>query len=145
MANMYLRKSHFSFVGNFEFRSQLLCYNCMQNTVIITNGLSYCPFFSYLYQTFLYAYSHLITYLVTRHDKIYGMPFFELSIRILAQILGGLMAYRLNQFAWNFFLTPTHWYQTYNTSYGNCWTFLNVPTTFGFIIGQHTCKAKTKS
>jgi len=79
-------------------------------------------------------YSHLITYLVTRHDKIYGMPFFELTIRILAQILGGLMAYRLNQSAWNFFLTPIHWYQTYNTSYGNCWTFLNVPTTFGFII-----------
>ena len=70
------------------------------------------------------------------------MPFFELSIRILAQILGGLMAYRLNQSAWNFFLTPTHWYQTYNTSYGNCWTFLNVPTTFGFIIGQLICKVK---
>ena len=72
------------------------------------------------------------------------MPFFELSIRILAQILGGLMAYRLNQSAWNFFLTPTHWYQTYNTSYGNCWTFLNVPTTFGFIIGQHICKVKIR-
>ena len=47
------------------------------------------------YETFLYSYSHLLTYVVTKNDKINGMPLFELFIRILAQILGGLMAYRL--------------------------------------------------
>ena len=89
-------------------------------------------------------YSHLLTYLATRHDKIYGMPLLELLIRVIAQIFGGLAAYRLNQSAWNFFLTPTHWYQSFNTSYGNCWTFLNVPTVYGFCIGQKSyiiCKA----
>ena len=63
------------------------------------------------------------------------LPFYELLLRILAQVFGGLVAYRLNQSAWNFFLTPTHWYHSFNTSYGNCWTFLNVPTVYGFFIG----------
>ena len=54
------------------------------------------------YETFLYSYSHLLTYVVTKNDKINGMPLFELFIRILAQILGGLMAYRLGRAIFEF-------------------------------------------
>ena len=81
-------------------------------------------------------YAHLITYLSTRHDKDYGLHFKEMCMRIFCQICGGLWAYKLNQTAWNLYLTPTHWYQSYNTSYGVCLTFLNVSTTYGFLIGN---------
>ena len=59
-----------------------------------------------------------------------------MCIRIICQVFGGLWAYKLNQSAWNFYLTPMHWYQSYNTSYGNCLTFLNVSTSYGFLIGK---------
>ena len=77
----------------------------------------------------------MITYLNTRHDPYYGMHFQEMSIRILAQFFGGLWGYSINQTVWNLYLTPNHWYQSYNTSFGNCWTFLTVDTTTGFFIG----------
>ena len=77
----------------------------------------------------------MITYLNTRHDPYYGMHFQEMSIRILAQFFGGLWGYSMNQTVWNLYLTPNHWYQSYNTSFGNCWTFLTVDTTTGFFIG----------
>ena len=63
------------------------------------------------------------------------MHFQEMSIRILAQFFGGLWGYSINQTVWNLYLTPNHWYQSYNTSFGNCWTFLTVDTTTGFFIG----------
>ena len=80
-------------------------------------------------------YAHILTYIATHQDKVFGMQFSEMTVRMFAQILGGLWAYRLNQSAWNFFLTPGHWYLSINSSYGNCWTFLKVPTLMGFFIG----------
>jgi len=79
-------------------------------------------------------YAHFITFLSTRHDKEYRLTLKEMCIRIICQVFGGLWAYKLNQSAWNFYLTPMHWYQSYNTSYGNCLTFLNVSTSYGFLI-----------
>jgi hypothetical protein len=66
------------------------------------------------------------------------MPLKEMLVRILAQILGGLWAYRLNQFAWDFALTSGHGLLSKATSFGECWTFLNVITSVGFLIGNYT-------
>ena len=68
------------------------------------------------------------------------MTFKEMCARVLAQICGGFLGYRLNQTVWNLGLTPSHWYQSYNTSYGICLTFLNVSTTQGFLIGKYKTK-----
>ena len=59
----------------------------------------------------------------------------EMLIRIMVQFFGGLWGYSMNQAAWNLYLTPNHWYQSYNTSFGICWTFLKVDTLAGFLIG----------
>ena len=91
-------------------------------------------------------YAHVITFLATRKYALeYKMTLKEVSVRLTAQFLGGLWAYKLNQSAWNFYLTPSHWYQSYNTSYGICWTFLNVPTFYGFLIGSKTSKILLKN
>ena len=80
-------------------------------------------------------YSHIVTYVNTRKDPVYGLHLKEALIRIGAQFLGGLFGYAINQTLWNLYLTPNHWYQSYNTSYGICWGFLHVDTISGFSIG----------
>merc|ERR1719414_1065598 len=55
-----------------------------------------------IYRGISCPYAHLIIYLTTRHDKEYGMTFKEMCARVLAQICGGFLGYRLNQTVWNF-------------------------------------------
>ena len=88
-------------------------------------------------------YTHIVSY-VSNWKQEYAIPIKEVVLRILAQCLGGLWSYRLNQSAWNFYLTSTHWYSSLNTSYGSCWTFLNVPTSYGFAIGCKKIRSTTQ-
>lgn len=100
---------------------------------------------SYRYRPYICQacpYAHVQTYLATRNDPYYPLSLKELMLRVLAQILGSLGGFRLNQTIWDMNLTVKHWYRSFTTSYGHCWTFLHVDTLHGFLIefaGTITC------
>ena len=110
-----------------------LCFSRLEKSPCIFLIRSYRGGF---YRGISCPYAHFINFLSTRRDKEYGLTLKEMCIRVICQVFGGLWAYKLNQAAWNFYLTPMHWYQSYNTSYGICLTFLNVSTSYGFLIGK---------
>ena len=56
------------------------------------------------------------------------------AARILAQFVGGSVAYRWLGLIWDLGLTPIHVARSYWTSYGTCQSWLAVPVSFGFMF-----------
>ena len=70
-------------------------------------------------------------------NKEYTLSLKEVIVRIVTQIVGGLLGYSIMQKYWNLNLTPIHVSRAYYTmSQGNCLSYLNVDNATGALIGQ---------
>ena len=70
-------------------------------------------------------------------NKEYTLSLKEVIVRIVTQIVGGLLGYSIMQKYWNLNLTPIHVSRAYyTTSQGNCLSYLNVDNATGALIGQ---------
>ena len=84
--------------------------------------------YKYRWETTACPYSHVLSVLRGVTSVKDG------AARILAQFIGGSVAYRWLGFVWDIGLTPIHVARSYWTSYGTCQSWLSVPPGLGFMF-----------
>ena len=84
--------------------------------------------YKYRWETTACPYSHVLCVLRGVTSFKHG------AARILAQFIGGSVAYRCLGWVWDLGLTPIHVARSSWTSYGTCQAWLSVPPGLGFML-----------